>query len=137
MEARGIEREQSIPLLYAVRAPEGRLKELPVAVRVAPPAALKRPAGARKNKEEGALGRFRSTAWRPWLEYTPPLRGSCLAIRGTQHGFRFSALREPQGGPSLVEGPISPCLMLDPLGVPVPLKDPSRRDPVGVRAGDI
>ena len=40
----------SLFFFYVVPAPEGRLKGLPVAVRVAPPAALKRPAGASRRK---------------------------------------------------------------------------------------
>ena len=35
------------------------------------------------------LGRFRPTALRPWLEYTPPLRGSRLTVRRFVVSFRI------------------------------------------------
>ena len=83
-------------------------------------------------------------------DQNPGNPGDTLGIRGTRYGFRFSDFRpsrtsgrpEPfdhAHGPEPVEGNDRGAdyslLDVGPLGVPVSSKEPSRRDPVGVRAG--
>ena len=77
-----ISRGPLVPLYIPSLAPATRFSQPMLAPRRVPESLSSPRRGSDEKKRKGSVGRFRSTALRPWLEYTPPSRRDPFGATG-------------------------------------------------------